>query len=141
MIVNNSVFCASPGPFEEEKAEMEGLVEKNESFGENGVQMGTFAELLEDKDRESSSSSDLLTSETTGHEEEHSHSSSEEDSASPPPLGWPVQENAKTEDCTSTNCSEDGKKPPLEDRKLKKQGSTISGIIDYHMNMSLIFLA
>ncbi|XVE96957.1 hypothetical protein REPUB_Repub02eG0268900 [Reevesia pubescens] len=135
MIVNNSVFCASPGLFEEEKAEMEGLVEekesfeeKNESFGENGVQMGTFAELLEDKGRESSSSSDLLTSETTGHEEEHSHSSSEEDSASPPSLGWPIHENAETEDCTSTNCSEDAKKPPLDDRKLEKQGSTISEI-------------
>ncbi|XWS43783.1 hypothetical protein CRYUN_Cryun16bG0133700 [Craigia yunnanensis] len=135
MIVNNSVFCASPGLFEEEKAEMEGLVEKNESFeeknesfGENGVQMGTFAELLEDKGRESSSSSEFLTSETTGHEEEHSHSSSEEDSASPPSLGWPVQENAETEDCTSTNCSENGKKPLVDDRKLEKQGSTISEI-------------
>ncbi|XWS67145.1 hypothetical protein CRYUN_Cryun05aG0262100 [Craigia yunnanensis] len=127
MIVNNSVFCASPGLLEEEKAEMEGLVVKNESFGENGVQMGTFAELLEDKGRESSSSSDFLTSETTGHEEEHSHSSSEEDSVSAPSLGWPVSENAETDDCTSTNCSEDGKKTPL-DRKLEKQGSTISEI-------------
>ncbi|XVE61971.1 hypothetical protein DITRI_Ditri06bG0081300 [Diplodiscus trichospermus] len=107
---------------------MEDLVEKNECFGENGVQMGTFAELLEDKGRESSSSSDFLTSETTGHEEEHSHSSSEEDSASPPSLDWPVQEKAETEDCTSTNCSEGGKKPHLNDRKLEKQGSTISEI-------------
>ncbi|EOY07372.1 RHO guanyl-nucleotide exchange factor 7 [Theobroma cacao] len=135
MIVNNSVFCASPGFFEEEKAEMEGLVEKsegfedkNESFNENGVQMGTFAKLLEDKGRESSSSSDFLTSETTGHEEEHSHSSSEEESASPPSLGWPVQKNAETEDCSSSNCSEDGKKPPSDDRKLEKQGSTVSEI-------------
>ncbi|TYI65793.1 hypothetical protein E1A91_D09G181400v1 [Gossypium mustelinum] len=135
MIVNNSVFCPSPGPFEEQQTEMEGLVEKegsfkekNESFSENGVQMGTFAELLEDKGRESSSSSDFLTSETTGHEEEHSHSSSEEGSASPPSLGWPVKENAGTEDCTSTNCSEDGKKTPLDNRKLEKQGSTVSEI-------------
>lgn len=135
MIVNNSLFCPSPGPFEEQQTEMEGLVEKegsfkekNESFSENGVQMGTFAELLEDKGRESSSSSDFLTSETTGHEEEHSHSSSEEGSASPPSLGWPVKENAGTEDCTSTNCSEDGKKTPLDNRKLEKQGCTISEI-------------
>ncbi|XVF14272.1 hypothetical protein REPUB_Repub09cG0044400 [Reevesia pubescens] len=49
---------------------MEGWVEKNESFekknesfGENGVQIGIFSELLEDKGRESSSSSDFLTSE------------------------------------------------------------------------------
>lgn len=141
MIVNDSAFCASPSRFEEEeKAEMKGLVEKSESCEKkNGVQMGTFAELLEDKGRESSSSSDLLTSETTGHEEEHSHSSSEEDSSSPPSLGWPVLENAEVEaeaeaeDYTSTYCSEDGKKPPLHDRKLEEQGSTISGIIDYHI--------
>ncbi|KAG8503203.1 hypothetical protein CXB51_001193 [Gossypium anomalum] len=72
--------------------------------------------------------SDFLTSETTGHEEEHSHSSFEEASASPPSLGWPVKGNAGTEDCTSTNCSEDGKKTPLDNRKLEKQGSTISEI-------------
>ena len=29
----------------------------------------------------------------------------------PPLLGWPIQENAEIEDCTSTNCNEDGKKP------------------------------
>ncbi|XVF55170.1 hypothetical protein PTKIN_Ptkin06aG0015200 [Pterospermum kingtungense] len=113
---------------------MEGSVEKvqsfednNGNFVENGVQMGTFAELLEGKGRESSSSSDFLTSETTtGHEEERSHSSYEEDSASPPSLGWPVEENAEPEDCTSSNCSEAGKKPP--DRKLDKQDSTVSEI-------------
>ncbi|GMI96470.1 hypothetical protein HRI_003316300 [Hibiscus trionum] len=132
MIVNNSVYYPSPGPFEEQQAEMERLVEnigsfeeKDESFTENGGQMGTFAELLLDKGRGSSSSSDFLTSETTVHEEEHSHSSSEEGS---PSLGWPVKENDGAEDCTSTNCSEDGKKTPLDDRKLEKQGSTISEI-------------
>ncbi|XVF76717.1 hypothetical protein PTKIN_Ptkin13bG0288900 [Pterospermum kingtungense] len=135
VIANNSVSCASPGRFEEEKAEMEGLVvksqsfeEKKESFGENGVQMGTFAELLEDKGRESSSSSDFLTSETTGHEEEHSHSSSEEDSNSPHSLGWPLVENAEPEDYTRHNWREEGKKTPLTDRKLEKQRSTISEI-------------
>ncbi|XP_022742047.1 rop guanine nucleotide exchange factor 7-like [Durio zibethinus] len=134
MIVNNSVFCASAGLFEEKKPEMEGLVDENESFekrngsfGEKGIQTGTFAELLEVKVPESSSSSDFMTSETTGHEEEHSHSSSEEDSVSPPSLGWPLAENAET-DCTSTTCSEVGKKPPLDDRKLEKQGSTVSEV-------------
>lgn len=134
MIVNNSVYCSSPDIFEEEKAEMEGLVEKNESFedknenfAENGIQMRAFGELIEGKGRESSSSSDFLTSETTGQEEEeHSPSSSAEDSASPPSLDWPVNENAETEDCTSSNCGDGGKKPP--DRKLDKQGSTVSGI-------------
>ncbi|KAG8479094.1 hypothetical protein CXB51_029821 [Gossypium anomalum] len=69
----------------------------------------------------SSSSSDFLTSEIIGHEEEHSYSSSEEASASPPSLGWAIKENVGTEDCTSTNCSEDGKKTPLDNRKLEKQ--------------------
>ncbi|GMI71377.1 hypothetical protein HRI_000807000 [Hibiscus trionum] len=136
IIVNNSVFCPSPCPSEEQQAEMERLVEKDEtfeekdgSFSENGVQMGTFGELLvEDEGRESGSSSDFLTSETTVHEEEHSHSSSEGGSVSSPSLGWPVKENAGEEDCTSTNCSEDGKKTPLDNRKLEKQGSTISEI-------------
>ncbi|KAK8685351.1 hypothetical protein V6N13_041354 [Hibiscus sabdariffa] len=135
MIVNNCVFYPSPGPFEERQAEMERLVEnigsfeeKDESFTENGAQMGTFAELLEDKGRESSSSSDFLTSERTVHEEELSHSSSEEGSASSPSLGWPVKENVGAEESTGTNCSEDGKKAPLDSRKLEKHESTISEI-------------
>lgn len=136
-IVNNSAVCDSPGVLEEKRADMEGLVEKKErfeekikSFGENGVQMGTFAVLLEDKGRESSSSSDLFTSETTVHEEEHSHSSSEEDLYSPPSLDWHGQEIAETEDSSiCSSFSEDRKKTPMDDRKLEKQGSTVSGIM------------
>ncbi|GMI69745.1 hypothetical protein HRI_000643800 [Hibiscus trionum] len=103
--------------FEEKKDEMGSSVEKNESFGENGVQ--------------SSSSSDLLTSETTVHEELHSHSSSEEeDLYSPHSINWHVQEIAETEDSTCSNFSEDRKKPPnpMNDRILEKQSSTISEI-------------
>lgn len=130
MVVNNSVFCASPSFLEEGKAVMEGLIEKNQGIEdgnerceENGGQIETFGDLIEEARRESSSSSDFLTSETTGHEEQ-SHSSSE--SSSPPSLGWPIQK-AEIQDCSSTNGAEDEEKPHLGDRKLKKQVSAISG--------------
>ncbi|KAM3738051.1 hypothetical protein ACB098_09G103800 [Castanea mollissima] len=132
MVVNNSVFCDSTGVFEEEKAVMEVLIEKkegiedkNERCKKNGVEIETFADLIEEERRESSSSSDFMTSETTGHEEQ-SHSSSE--SSSPPPsLGWPVQK-AEVPDCTSTNVNADEEKPRLDERNLEKQGSAISEI-------------
>lgn len=130
MVVNNTVFCSSPG-----KAAMEGLdmIEENEGheeikhqvFSENERRIETFGKLIEEKGRESSSSSDFLTSETTGHEEQ-SHSSSEE-SSSPTTLDWPVQK-AETPDCNSVDGDENEKKPVVEDRKLEKQGSNLSGI-------------
>ena len=90
----------------------------------NGVEIETFADLIEEERRESSSSSDFLASEATGHEE-LSHSSSE--SSSPPPsLGWPVPK-AKVPGCTSTNVNADEEKPRLDERNLEKQGSAISG--------------
>ncbi|KAE8692434.1 Rop guanine nucleotide exchange factor 7 [Hibiscus syriacus] len=105
--------------FEEKKGEMGSSVEKNESFGDNGVQKG----------RESSSSSDPLTPETTVHEEEHSHSSSaEEDLYSTPSIDWHVHEIAETEGNTCNDFSEDRKKTPMNDRILEKQSSTISEI-------------
>ncbi|XP_041025892.1 rop guanine nucleotide exchange factor 7-like isoform X2 [Juglans microcarpa x Juglans regia] len=129
MVVNNSVFCASPSFVEEGEALMEGFTEKNEGIQdrterckENGGRVETFGYLIEEERRESSSSSDFLTSETTGHEEQ-SHSSSE--SSSPPLLGWPIQK-AEVPDCTSTNGTEDENKPHLGDRIFKKQGSEIS---------------
>ncbi|CAK7342748.1 unnamed protein product [Dovyalis caffra] len=134
MVVNNSVFCDSPGVvLKEERGEMETLIENNNeghtekdtNFGEKKGELQTFGDLIEDKGRESSSSSDFLTSETTGHEEQ-SHSSSEEDSSSPPTMGWPVQKD-EAPDCTSTNGeTDDGEKSHLDDRKLEKQGSSIS---------------
>ncbi|KAJ6742213.1 ROP GUANINE NUCLEOTIDE EXCHANGE FACTOR 1 [Salix viminalis] len=132
MVANNSVLCASPGVVlkEEEEAEMEGSIEKNNrerdtSFGEKKGGVQTFGDLIEDKCRESSSSSDFLTSEATGNEE-HSHSSSEEDSSSPPTMGWPVQ-NDEARDCTSTDgATDDEEKSHFDDRKLEKQGSSIS---------------
>lgn len=123
MVVNNAAFCASPGFFlEGGKAAMEGLMEKSVDVEEKNDGFGG-----KDGGRESSSSSDFMASETTGNEE-HSHSSSEESSSSPPSLGWPVQ-NAEAKDCHSENGTEAGKKTCLDDRKLEKQSSTISGII------------
>jgi hypothetical protein len=119
----------------EEKGEMEGLIEKSNecnrekdtNFGEKKGEVQTFGDLIEDKGRESSSSSEFLTSENTGHGE-HSHSSSEEDSSSPRTLGWPVQKD-EVSDCTSTNsATDDEEKSHFDDRKLEKQGSSISGI-------------
>ena len=70
-VVNNSVFLASPGVFEEERAGMECLDEKKErveekeneeGFDENVGEIGTFGDLIiAEKGRESSSSSDFLT--------------------------------------------------------------------------------
>ncbi|KAF9665129.1 hypothetical protein SADUNF_Sadunf16G0090000 [Salix dunnii] len=141
MLVNNSAFCDSPGMvLKEEKGEMEGLIEKSNecnrekdtNFDEKKGEVQTFGDLIENKGRESSSSSEFLTSENTGHEE-HSHSSSEEESSSPRTLDWPVQKD-EAFDCTSTNgATDDGEKSNLDDRKLEKQGSSISGVIETEM--------
>lgn len=120
MVVNNSVYCASPCFLE---AEMEGIVEENkvlpEEIGEG------FVGVIEEECRESSSSSDFLVSEATVNEE-HSHSSSE-DSSSPPSMSWPVQK-PDLPHCSSSDVSQGGEKPHLDERKLVKQGSTLSGI-------------
>lgn len=116
---------------------MEGLslVEESEvveeSKGtENGGKRGTFADLIEEKGRESSFSSDFLSSETT--HEEHSRSSTE-DSSSPPSVGWTVQEIAAS-DCASPHDSEDGEKKNsvLESKEFKKQVSALPGIQFMH---------
>ncbi|XP_048319451.2 rop guanine nucleotide exchange factor 7 isoform X1 [Ziziphus jujuba] len=134
MVVNNSTFCASPGfIIEGRKAAMEDSREKNVvieekndgRFGDNEGKVETFADLIEEKGRESSSSSEFLASETTG-QEEQSHSSSEE-SSSPPSMGWPIK-NAKETDCSSQNGTEMKEKTRLDNRKLEKQGSAISEI-------------
>ncbi|KAH7866794.1 hypothetical protein Vadar_025100 [Vaccinium darrowii] len=117
MVVNNSVYCASPCFI---GAEMEGIVEENDVF-EEGKGEG-FVGLIEEC-RESSSSSDFLVSEATINEE-HSHSSSE-DSSSPPSMSWPVQKSGLPH-CSSSDDSQVVEKPHLDGRKLVKQGSTLS---------------
>ncbi|XP_022633850.1 rop guanine nucleotide exchange factor 7 [Vigna radiata var. radiata] len=137
VVINNSVLYASSSSssaFVEGKiAAMEGLslVEESEvveeSKGtENGGKRGTFADLIEEKGRESSFSSDFLSSETT--HEEHSRSSTE-DSSSPPSVGWTVQEIAAS-DCASPHDSEDGEKKNsvLESKEFKKQVSALPEI-------------
>ncbi|KAJ4851130.1 Rop guanine nucleotide exchange factor 7 [Turnera subulata] len=134
MVVNNSVFGDSVGFLEEEEKEaMEGFIEKNNdgieeseregSETENACEVKTFGEMIEEKGRESSSSSDFLTSENTGYEEHSSHCSSEEESSSPAPSSWPT-EKTEAPDCASTNGAAD----EADNRKLEKQGSSISEI-------------
>lgn len=150
MVIDTSVVYASSSSsssgFVEGKAAaaaMEGLslVEKNgvveECKGsENGGKRGTFADLIEEKGRESSFSSDFLSSETT--HEEHSGSSTE-DSSSPPSVGWTVPEIAAS-DCASPHGSEDGEKKHsvMENKEFKKQASASPGIQPVFCAQSLL---
>lgn len=121
MVVNNTIYLGSPCSIE---TGMEGLVEKSEGMdGVNWCEVEGFVDGVDEEHRESSSSSDNLVSETTGNEE----NSSSEDSSYPPSMGWPIQ---KTEvpHCSSSDVSEDLEKHHLDDRKLQKQGSSLSDI-------------
>ncbi|XP_057468603.1 rop guanine nucleotide exchange factor 7-like isoform X1 [Actinidia eriantha] len=97
IVVNNSVYCASPCSVE---AKMEGL-----------------GDVIEVEFRESSSSSDSLIS-------EQSHSNSE-DSSSPPSISWSVQKS-DLPNCANSDVSEGVEKPNFDGRKLEKQGSSLS---------------
>ncbi|WCJ28376.1 ROP guanine nucleotide exchange factor 5 [Euphorbia peplus] len=132
MPVNNIAFADSSEVFQEDA--MVGLIEnieKIEALEEKGDENGGAFGDLNLKGRESSSSSDFLTSETTGHEEQsHSSSEEEEGSSSTPSLGWPVKKG-EISDCVSTNeaaIDEGEEKLQLDDRKLKKQGSSIPDV-------------
>ncbi|PIN01450.1 hypothetical protein CDL12_26039 [Handroanthus impetiginosus] len=124
IIVNNSVYCASPNFLE---AKMEGLVNENEILeeGKDGVceneNKVKVSNLNEDESGESSSNSDLLASEVTLNCE----NSSSEDSSSSPSMGWPMQKH-KLPCCGSSKVSEEVQKPNLDKRKLDKQRSSLS---------------
>ncbi|CAK9184475.1 unnamed protein product [Ilex paraguariensis] len=127
MVVNNSVYCASPYFLE---TKMEGLVEKSEGmegiievFDQSENKIETFVDVIEEECRQSSSSSDFLASEAKVNEE---HSSSE-DSSLPLLMYWPIQK-CEVPHCAGSDVSEDvGKpKPNMDDRKLEKQGSSMS---------------
>ncbi|XP_022846622.1 rop guanine nucleotide exchange factor 7-like isoform X2 [Olea europaea var. sylvestris] len=127
MVVNNSVYCASPSYLE---AAMEGLVTDSEiveqgnvGFSENRSKTGAFLDLNEEEIRESSSSSDFLASEITRNDE----NSSSEDSSSPPSMGWLMQNNERPHRVKS-DVSKEVEKPHLDNRKLEKQGSSLSEI-------------
>lgn len=117
------------------KAAMEGFIEKNEEAiegtkeRENGERIDTFTDLIEEKGRESSSSSDFLSSETTGLEEQ-GQSGTEESSSSPPStMGWPVKEiDAPESKGSHRNDDDDVEKKNLDDKKLEKQVSVLSGM-------------
>ncbi|KAL6987688.1 Rop guanine nucleotide exchange factor 7 [Sarracenia purpurea var. burkii] len=110
MVVNNSVYCASP-------CSVEGIMESLEGK-KDGVCINKhdnvegFVDVIKEEGRESISSSDYLVSEATVNEE-HSHSSSTEDSSS---------------HCANSDVSESLEKPHLDDRKLEKQGPSLSEI-------------
>lgn len=124
MLVNNSVYCASPY-FLEEK--MEALVEKSEEMEETkegfNVNEG-LVDGVEEDCRESSSCSDYLASEVTVNEEH----SSFEGYSSPPSIK-----------STMSDVFEELENPQVDSRKLEKQGSTFSGN-DNGDYSSLVFL-
>lgn len=124
VVINNSVYGASPGLFDEK---MESFLGKddNREMGDKKSESEREIEGFGDGNGESSSSSssDFLASEVTGNDEQSS--SSEEDSSSPPSMVWPVQKN---EDFVSSSASEEVKKPHSDKRKLEKQGSSLPGI-------------
>lgn len=120
MIVNNSLYCASPYFLE---AKMDGLSQGMDEMKEGFNVNDGFVDGVEEDCRESSSGSDFLASEATVNEE---HSSSEGFS-SPPSMRWPVH-NTEIPHCSSSYVSEELEKPKLDNKKLEKQGSSFSGI-------------
>lgn len=125
VVINNSVYGASPGLFDEK---MESFLGKEDN-GEMGNQKSENEREIEGfgdgngEESSSSSSSHFLASEVTENDEQSC--SSEEDSSSPPSMVWPVQKN---EDVASSSASEEVKKPHSDKRKLEKQGSSLPGI-------------
>lgn len=125
VVINNSVYGASPGLFDEK---MESFLGKEDNREMGNQKSGNEREIEgfgdgNAEESSSSSSSDFLASEVTGNDEQSS--SSEEDSTSPPSMVWPVQKN---EDVASSSASEEVKKPHSDKRKLEKQGSSLPGI-------------
>ncbi|KAK4478518.1 hypothetical protein RD792_013995 [Penstemon davidsonii] len=101
MVVNNSVYCASPNHLE---SKMETLVIENEIFegekevySENETKVGSFIDLTEDEIGESSSSSNFLASEINLNDE--NSSSCADSSSSPPSMNWPL-EKGKNPHCS-----------------------------------------
>ncbi|KAL3826051.1 hypothetical protein ACJIZ3_022080 [Penstemon smallii] len=129
MVVNNSVYCASPNCLE---SKMETSVIQNEIFegekegySENESKVGSFIDLNEDEIGESSSSSNFLASEINLNDE--ISSSCADSSSSPPSMNWPL-EKGKNPHCVSAEASEKIEKSHLDNRNLEKQGSSLSEI-------------
>lgn len=120
MLVNNSVYCASPNNLEE--AEMEAPVNEDQGICENELKSGHLSDLIEEESGESSSTSEFLASEVTLNCE----NSSSEDSSSSPSMGCPVRQD-NVRHCSCSEVSDEVEKPHLDQRKLDKQGSSLSG--------------
>ncbi|KAK4419007.1 Rop guanine nucleotide exchange factor 7 [Sesamum alatum] len=125
MVVNNSVYCASPNYLE---AKMEALVidneradEKTGGVCENERKVGNFTYSNEEGSGESSSSSDFLASEVTLNYE----NSSSDDSSSSPSMGWSMHKD-ELPSRGSCTVSEEVGKPHLDKRKSEKQESSLS---------------
>ncbi|XP_022858099.1 rop guanine nucleotide exchange factor 7-like [Olea europaea var. sylvestris] len=106
---------------------MEGLVTDNEiveegnvGFCENRDKFGAFVDVNEE---DSSSTSDFLASEIT----RNNDNSSSVDSSSPPSMGWLMQKNEMPH-CVKSDVSEEVEKLHLDNRKLEKQGSSLSEV-------------
>lgn len=120
-VVNNCLFSDTLCS-EEEGKEVAVMEEGKEGYGENVVEIETFAALIEEARRESCSSSEFLSSLVAANGE-HSHSSSEY-SSSPPPFGWIIQKP----EALHSDDSEVSDKPRVDDRKFEKQSSAISEV-------------
>ncbi|XP_027071160.1 rop guanine nucleotide exchange factor 7 isoform X1 [Coffea arabica] len=118
MVVNNSVYCASPCSSE---GKMDSSPEKREEMGNGNYGFCDNDRIAVEESGESSSSSCFLASEVTLNDEEHST----EDSSSPPSMIWPIQKDEPPH-YASSHVSEDAHKPHSDTRKLEKQGSSLS---------------
>lgn len=139
MVINNTVYGASPGIFDDKMesflGKSEEMGDKNEGECENECGVEGFRDEHREETGESSSSSDFLASEVTVNDE---HSSSE-DSSSPPSMVWPIQKNEESNFASSSVC-QDLEKPHSDKRKLEKQGSSLPGTNSEEIPLALLTL-
>lgn len=129
MVINNSLYMASPCSFDDK---MEPFPESakelvDAKYGDSEIKDAAQPSVDVNKERfgeTSGSSSNLLASEITVEDE---HSICEDSSSSPPSMDWPLQEN-EIPPCVSSRDSEEVEKPLLDNRKLEKQGSSLSEV-------------
>ncbi|KAL3531758.1 hypothetical protein ACH5RR_005279 [Cinchona calisaya] len=119
MVVNNSIYCASPCSSSEDK--MESLLEKMEEMGDKNGGFCDNVRVGVESSGESSLSSGFLASEITVNDAEQSITV---DSSSPPSMVSPIQKDEPPH-YTSSHISQDAEKPHSDTRKLEKLGSSL----------------
>lgn len=124
VVVNNSVYCASPYCLEDYN--MECFVEKSGVLDEKKDGVVVNGSFVEEECEESSSGSECLASVN----EEHCSS---EGFSSPPSLRWNVVDNC------SNDVSRELERPKLDDQKLENQVSTFSGMWFYLFDTFRVF--